>query len=49
MINKADLVILSSPVLEDSIKALKSNIPVMVARSFHSELQKLEPTFRFGS
>ncbi|MED3872843.1 sigma 54-interacting transcriptional regulator, partial [Priestia megaterium] len=32
MINKADLIILSSPMLEDTIKALKPNIPVMLAR-----------------
>ncbi|MEH7341880.1 hypothetical protein, partial [Priestia megaterium] len=31
MINKADLIILSSPMLEDTIKALKPNIPVMLA------------------
>ncbi len=32
MINKADLVVLSSPVLEDTIKVLKPSIPVMLAR-----------------
>lgn len=42
MINKADLVILSSPVLEDSIKVLKPDIPVMVARR-SIRIAKLEP------
>ncbi|MFS0597290.1 sigma 54-interacting transcriptional regulator [Peribacillus frigoritolerans] len=32
IIHNADLILLSSPVLEDSIKALNSSIPVMVAR-----------------
>ena len=32
IISKADLVILSSSVLEYSVKSLKPNIPVMVAR-----------------